>query len=557
MPPKSSAGAQPVASPSQLGLTSLRLTPDKMDQHIHLGSNDDFVTPRRVRKRLTDRLDAPEGDSILPLSSPGSEKKIQLGEGLTTKRPLTPRSSTLATVDLADVHTPPRISKPVDARSRVTYAKERSHLSDMVDELEDLSAPQRSHSQAVIPPIAVRLFKPDATADPDPNDSDDASPATAVKSIHELRQAGINNRFERDLETLFEDIEPPSSPSKASRIQALLQLIQKLKDPSFARQFVEVGMTRRLARCALMDTDTDIASAVLLTLSLSSLLSLDHVSLEHLLTAFKAIVHLSPSLLINDQSFTKVVRDRRQNLSKALIRDLVEFSREMKVGDRREAISSTPQHVTLFALEYSLRNIRGQKTIPADLPVALFNQLLSLLSTLCENTASQNENQVITATLSILEYSAVSRASQTREGQKDTALDHRLLGAAVTRLMNRTTSEHVGVKSIALRLIVSLTNNEPVVCTALAETDLIPAVFFVVKQDLPSLSDSADSGDEFNNSKLDSVIMALGCLLNLADCSSEARKRMYTSSTLDSSNVQWLVSVFNDRAGKAAEVRTF
>ena len=546
--------SQGVTSPSEIGLTLLRLTPDKSDRRTSIISNNGSATPRRVRQKLIDRLDAPAGGTTPHADHPRAENEVQddLDQDLAAQQALSTKASGLALAGLADPPTLPKNSTTSDGRSKTTYAKERSHLSGMVDELDTITASQSSRSQNAILPAPGQLFHPDTAVASEANENDDASAANAVKSIHELRQAGINNRFERDLETLFEDLEPAASPSKASVIQALLQLIPKLKSQGFARQFVEIGMTSRLARCAQVDTDT--VSAVLLILALSHLFQVDHVDLELLQPAFRAIAHLSSSILNSTQPFTTIVRDRKQNFSKALIRDLVIFSSTISIGDHRDEVCKTPCHIALGALEHSLQTFKRQKSMPPDLPIPLFNQLLSLLSSQCNAAAYQTKHKAMRATLSILEFSAVSRALQDRGRDEEADLNYQLLGDVVTRIVNSTAIEHTDVKGIALRLVVSLTNKEPDVCAALAGTDLIPAVFSIVKQDLPCLSESADKGDEFNHVKLDSVIMALGCLLNLVDCSIEARNRMYTSSSTSSSNVQWLVSAFNDRAGKATEV---
>jgi len=76
----------------------------------------------------------------------------------------------------------------------------------------------------------------------------------------------------------------------------------------------------------------------------------------------------------------------------------------------------------------------------------------------------------------------------------------------------------------------------------------------VIDKNFLRLAKVADAGEDFDNAKLDSVIMALGCLLNLANCSAEARQALGQARISGNNGVECLVSVFNDRAGKAAEV---
>jgi hypothetical protein len=546
-----------VASPGQLGLTSLRLTPDKNHPSRSASPENGAVTPRRIRHKLTDRLDAPEGEvRIQALSLElDADMVMQAGENSNARRTLVPQHRLPAPATLADVPASPKTTRVVSDRSRLTYAKERSHLSDMVVEVGDLRDLPNSRLVSSMPISPLGRINQVAVDSQALEDSDEVSAANAVKSIHELRQAGINNRFERDMETHFEDIEPRSNPSKALRTQALLQLIQKLKRPGLARQFIEVGMTRRLAECAEVDLDT--ISAILLVHAISSLLVLNHMSVQHVLAAFQAIVILSPNLLTHSESFNKLATDRKQNLSKALSRELVAFGKSTQIEPWSGTIQWTPQHVAIFALEQSLRIIRELRAVPADFPAALFNQILVVLTTVCEKEVnSETQPQMVTAALTILEFSAAYQLPLEHEDGLNIALNYRMLADLVIGLMANSPLEDADLRSIALRLIVSLTNNEPRVCAALAVTGLIPTVFAVVQEEFPRLSEDADRGNEFDTSTLDMVIMALGCLLNLADCSSEARKQMYALSNTKSNGLHWLVSVFNQRAGKAEEVRT-
>ena len=547
----------PVASPGQLGLTSLRLTPEKNHSSRAATPENGAVTPRRIRHKLTDRLDAPEGDiRVQPASLDlAADLLVEIGEKSNARRTLVPQPRVPSPGAFADVPASPKTTRAVSDRSRLTYAKERSHLSDMVDEVGDLRDLPKPRLVSSMPAVTSSRISQVAIDSQVFEDSEDVSAANAVKSIHELRQAGINNRFERDMESHFEDIEPQSNPSKTLRIQALLQLIQKLNRPGVARQFIEVGMARRLADCA--EAEMNIVGAVLLVHALSCLLVLDHMNAQHVLAAFDAIILLSPVLLAYGEPFSKLVTDRKQNFSKALSRELAAFGKLTRIEPLPSTIQWTPQHVAVFALEQSLRIIRELRAVPADFPVALFNQILALVSTICEKGENpKTQPHMVTAALSILEFSAVCQLPVEYQEGSNISLNYGMLADLVIQLLVENSGEDMDLRSIALRLVVSLTNNEPRVCGALAVTGLIPSVFAVVREEFPRLSARADRGDEFDTSTLDTVIMALGCLLNLADCSGEARKRMYALPNGSPNSLAWFVSVFNQRAGKAEEVRT-
>lgn len=92
-----------------------------------------------------------------------------------------------------------------------------------------------------------------------------------IKSIHELRRAGANNRFSDELEDLLSRIGRPSSKPSTLRRNALLELSQKLQRNDFAGQFRDHADRDTIAMS--VGDDHDIVSGFALSAVLVQFLS--------------------------------------------------------------------------------------------------------------------------------------------------------------------------------------------------------------------------------------------------------------------------------------------
>jgi hypothetical protein len=99
-----------------------------------------------------------------------------------------------------------------------------------------------------------------------------------------------------------------------------------------------------------------------------------------------------------------------------------------------------------------------------------------------------------------------------------------------------------------------LSNNEPEVCSALAKRRLIATVFEVVEDHFSTLAGLAAREEDVDTAQLDSVILAIGCLLNLAECADAAREQMLDQGTGGRSLVDRLVDIFNRHVDQSSEV---
>jgi hypothetical protein len=565
-----------VSSPSQLAMRSLRLTPEEAvqpetDQEGHKVSVAACpLTPSRSRRRLIDALDSPRKQSTVRqvhVESPGSRTDSSINDEIDTGASARHGVSQTNKIQVGKMDEPP--SKPVAvlpvAGPKVTYAKQRSHLSDMVlEDTTDFAATSIAH-----------LVEPAATAKASGNksfgsqrsqeDSKDEEDATggAIRSIHELRQAGENSRFQGNLDSIFEDLEAAGRTGRSRRLRALMLLTQKFLEPSFCLRFVENGMHQRLANHALKEAD--MLSSVLTSCALSVLLSLCKPSLKVLQQVFDAVIHSSAPLLKETRGLSKLVKamakDRKQNLSGATCKDVIDFQQTLlasQMWTTSKPTDITPQLVALRSIESVVRGLRELKDFETSLPLLVFGQLVVILEGMTSNEKIDLEapesSLTLESTISVLEFSTLSHGLL-EDGYNEAAKRLSILGPLMAKAKVLPGERHNKFEQLVLRLIISVTNNNSVLCESLGQSALIPAISAIVKKNFLELAEYADSGKALDEQKLESVILALGSLINFAECSQSSRLAMNRADDAGESFVEWLVVAFNRRAGKASEVR--
>ncbi|SCV31330.1 uncharacterized protein FFFS_02994 [Fusarium fujikuroi] len=211
--------------------------------------DDESPRPKKQRPRLIDRLAAQRAESSGSEDSASEEEKpksqLPLNSG-TDSGGATPsqQSQNNSQNHSQDSTIRPRNRTTVALKSRrvkFTYGQSRSILTESSSKL---SEPSQEKPMTVEEELDALLATPPEPTNADPfamDDSDDADgdggTRPAIKSVHELRRAGANNRFADEMEDLLARIGTPGSSSSSLRRGALLELSQKLQNKDFISQF--------------------------------------------------------------------------------------------------------------------------------------------------------------------------------------------------------------------------------------------------------------------------------------------------------------------------------
>jgi Wings apart-like protein regulation of heterochromatin len=516
-----------------------------------------MASPSRNGRRMVDRLDSPRSLS----------KTRDIGQKGVSPRPAKARKLALepGALELQSQHpdSPKRVSQPQlpqndsglanPAGQKVrTYGKQRSHLKDM---LSGLDSPPQLSSQSSLQQLVSKVDSMANTKDAFDVESEDDEPGTKLKSIHELRQAGLANRFHRDLGTLLEDIE---STNKALRIQGLMQLVRKLQEQAFKRMLLESGELLRIT--SISRPDLDLTSTSVLLLGLWALAVSDTATAQALSQIYDGILHLPVQIIEETRSIFRIARDRKENLSKALVRDLCDFEghvvdQSLSAG-RQTSKNIIISRVALRSLEYVLKRLielaEPVPEPPANLVEVVVHATRNHIQAMTGEEGGVEHLESIRLLMTWLEMTAATskNAIKSMQATQIGAISH-----VLAEVMSWAKLRNSSIEQSCIRTAVEFSNGDAIVCEQFAESPLLQAIFAVVEEHFSHLRNGTE-GTQTEETKLESVILALGCLLNLMDQSSNGRTRMLQLREGDVSQVDVLVNFFKQHVDETDEVCT-
>ena len=551
---------QTVDSPSQLGLRSLRLTPgrttpEKRDIFDEVAAFPTQLTPRRGRQRLVDRLDAPSKPSSHSPSPTGARKDTSRSSSIGGRAKIVPASLVKeASFDInldttIDLTSSQEYTAPV--KSKRSYAQQRSYLTDpTLKSTLDMDIGDRNDVHSLVPSQNQSETYGSSQLELEEIDDDEPTAGTGTKSIHELRRAGANNRFEREIEALFDDLEAIDS-TRSVRIHALTNLLEHILAPEYATRFLETQLEIRLSNVAIRDVD--MLTSTLFTSIFLVLTGIDGRP-DIPKKVQNAVACLAVTQLLEKRSLTTLAKERKANLSKLVIKDITEAEQKLlpflawdtmmpeRVSPQLFAIS------TLASMTKALR-LNGQAFVNSS--EAFLKEIFQVVEEANSDAATTNDNfLLIKAAMSFLENSSQTSSALGLDEPRSFAS----FANTLSNVLRTFGKQRVELQQICLRTIVNLSNNEAQVSTILATTPVLEEIFEVIRHNFDPLANAADADQVVDQDQLNSVILALGCLMNLVECSEEARNRFFEMGTPPRSSVDWLLDRFDLRVEKSFSV---
>ncbi|KGO39916.1 Wings apart-like protein [Penicillium expansum] len=402
--------------------------------------------------------------------------------------------------------------------SRVTYARQRSFLDDLIMS-EDLSAHDASSGPKHRSQSVQRQLNYEATSTarlivPNEDTNEDGS----VRSIHELRQAGGNARYRGAVESIFEDIEDPQN-SLSGRCNAFLQLCGKLLDTGLKRRFVECNFDKRLVDCLSMDLQVVPTILAFCAYALGS--SDGHMSYVLATSAWPKLLEASPALLGMQDDITVVARAQTSGLSRPLQKTLQNTTPQIAAMLFPDPASSrlSPCTLALYCLKSTISTMQTKGENPS-LSTSLLKQLVQVLVSESQRCVSLEKihpesSQILCMGFSILEASTALAESLTKE---DWDILDPLSG--LHSLLCSESGTISQIQPLYIRLILNITNSNPSLCDRFATPEMVGGLVHIVSANFGDLTE--DALGQANNS-LDSVILALGALINLTEQSGASR----------------------------------
>ncbi|KAK3378179.1 wings apart-like protein regulation of heterochromatin-domain-containing protein [Podospora didyma] len=389
------------------------------------------------------------------------------------------------------------------------------------------------------------------------DEEDETVNSGAVRTIHELRQAGANSRFADEMDDILDRIGSPSPKPSSLRRGALLELAQKMKEKDFRRQFRnhsgDTGLFKSLGE------ETDLVSgycilAILVTLLASSVST-------HLVQQVRAqgLAGLLDRLLGETADIALLAKDKKQNLSRNgqnTLGTIKPAILALPVWEPLSPPSLSPRTLSLKCLDLVLR----QSTHPACeaeiFTSAVTDQLFSVLSVgasslECWDFPGHERSSDFYLALYVLEGHSI-HAMQSRLGSRWTSRYTPIIADILEIALSRPADKFDDLESLTLRITLNVTNNN-------AEG----SAMFVNKGLLRALASSACGAFEvvLNSMKVDaflskvheSLIMMLGVMINFCVYYPPASRSLEESGDASDSALNRLIRVFADNHSKTSD----
>lgn len=551
------------ASPGSRLFSELRLSPSKSP--LPSNSREVSLSPiqsplRQGRLRRIDRLDAPAESFSLP-----STRAPSLQRGLSSAKILHQAISDVKAEESA-------ISRPTLTRSnssqtrlahskaRNTYGKERSYLADMVDNLEALSY---DSSQETSQRLASQLAANSGPSqlqmelDLDSSSSDDGVVSLKLKSIHELRQAGSNDRFSRDLEGLLLDIDPVAAGAKKSlRVHASMKLFTKLSQEAFATFILDQGLDRLVQWSRQIEDKT---SQLLLSMIFWRLIHVKGASPVRVRSILQAVA-TSTSLITDFDIFANLVKSREENLPKQMVRELIKFESEIIVGDMLPAYEGddiVPATIVLAALHDALQKLIQAGLSNVSMSDQSIKKIVHILTQITNQTRNETEqDRFLTKTvLSLLKLFSGPLESDLGLNANECVVLGNTLGLIVDGALEGRSED---LLQAVLHFAVSLCNDKPAVCRNINGSAFVGSVLALSNDRFTSLVKIANDSGSIDTAMLDSIILSLASLLNITEYDDNVRVELATqkSKSSTSTNLMTLVGIYVQAAPQADTAMT-
>jgi hypothetical protein len=353
---------------------------------------------------------------------------------------------------------------------------------------------------------------------------DDAPQAeSGIRTVHELRQAGMSRRYHDEAEDLIDRIGQPlvgKSARTSSRRSALLELLPRLLDKRFLTVVVTGGFEQRLF--ADMQNEKDIIGGSLVMCCLTALLHAGPSSLGDTYSSDAGILALAALLLRHDRQLTSLAKERTANMSRAMQLLLDKRQKEvaeLDLWDGPRPGSLTPRLIALACLVLLTRD-------PANVEKYMMTGMTDLLNVLYEIAAPfskaetwsriciDEQTPLRLVLLMIERHSLHGRMKEGNLGCNYSWLQ--LLPDMLSGLLSQAASHSDAIKTILLRIILNITDSDQAATNVIATSSLLNTLFgSIIMAFSAEVTGSTDEIEVDGFDAIDNLVLMLGVMINI------------------------------------------
>jgi hypothetical protein len=548
------------ADQSKAGPSEILLPHRKLSRPAGISKNARKASEKLPRRRLIDSLVEQtiqdEKDEHRPSSA---DSDIVSSHPLPPLHPNTidnPRSQSLAP-GTSGLPAPLSSQGSQSTGPKFTYSRQRSMLSekDIMQELA-LDIP----SQSVQPPSNARNQRGSASALPPlqsfPEEQDDVEGISGIRSVHELRQAGANNRFLDEVEDLLDRIGTPSTSPSSMRRAGLLDLASKMRDKDFERKFRANGVEQRLFIDLGQETDL-IAGFFMVSILIALLVD---TGMPHVVAQLRrhGITRLLTRLLEWQTGIIPLSKEHKWNMSKftrSSISELQEFLLGLPIWEDLQPRAITPRTTGLKCLELMIRQTREAGNSGDVISQELTTALFSILKTAEDESAWQlpDGQQAIDFCLSLSALESHSITARTAYDESIWISDFLPIVADTLEIALSRPVEGFGLLQVLiLRLTLNVTNNKPKATDVFAREALMSIMGQAIVTKFKMISRFLTEA-EFSIT-MDHLILVLGVMINFAEWSSLARRSLQGLDGKANDPLGDMTQLFLDNQARTSEV---
>jgi hypothetical protein len=441
---------------------------------------------------------------------------------------------------------------------RITYSRQRSMLAehDLTGKMNfdipllDSHPTSRSQRRGSLP-----KFEPLRPLH-EQDGPDETQKGGAIRTVHELRQAGANNRFTDEVEDLLDRIGSPGKQVSLRR-SALLELADKMTSKDFLEKFTVNGMDQRLF--INLGQDTDAISGFLMILMLSMVLdtSFSPSFISHLRQ--QGITRLLIRLIDVEDSVIRISKDRKTNMSKLSQTSLATQHAailKLHLWEGMESVDLSPRLGALQCLELMVRKSREAGNLDVIISRELSNKLFAILkATALQHNISTTPGSAINIQFKLLLSVLESHSLKVIATSDDSTWVGEYLPIIRDTLQSVLIApfENFGVMHILiLRLTLNVTNNNPSAANVFATPELMLALGCCIFEKFQALSRFLVEDERLT--LVDHLVLMLGVMINFAEWSIDARQCFNQLQNSEKDPLFGLVKNFLDNLDRVSEV---
>jgi len=449
-------------------------------------------------------------------------------------------------------------SQTQNAGPKFTYTKQRSMLAeeDLMAQLaldmptQPVPAPngKRGRRGSIPKLVPLQSFQED--------EEDNEGNSQTIRSVHELRQAGANNRFMDEIEDLLDRVGKPSPKPSSLRRSALLELAGKFKDKNFVRQFRANGVEQRLF--VHLGQETDLITGFIM-ISILMVLLVD-TSMPHIITQLRrqGITRLLIRLIGSPVSIVALSKERKSNMSKiaqSLIDKHQNFLLQMQIWEDLQPQTTSPRTTALKCLEVMVRQTREAGNSSDIISKELTTDLFEILKTVSDEDAwdlPQGE-QAIDSYLALSTLESHSIAARTVNDEAIWISDYLpIIADNLEVALSRPVHSFGNMQTLILRLTLNVTNNNSKASEVFARSSLMAVMGGVIIAKFRTIL-LFSAQDDFSL-VVDHLVLVLGLLINFADGSLPARESIESLQGMAIDPLEGMVQLFVDNVASMSEV---